>query len=116
MQQGSKLLLDMSYLNEVSGVDQNFISLMLNTFKNEAQKFVCDFEKQLQRGDFSLMRQMAHRMKPTGSYIGAASLTAYLRTLEDSSEKGDYSTARSVFEQVRKLIKNILIEIENLIV
>ncbi len=112
MQHGSNVSLDLNYLNEVSGGDPDFTSLMLNTFREEAKKFVRDFDTQLQRGDFSLMRQIAHRMKPTGSYIGAISLTAHIRTLEDSSEKGDYSAAKHVFEQVRKLIGNILIEIE----
>ena len=112
----SKSLVNLSYLNEISGGNGSFINAMLQAFKDESAIFLREMEKNLSKYDFMSMAKSAHKMKPAGAYIGVNTLTVLMSNLEQAASSTNELETNSLFGEVKKLIKKILNEIDNYVV
>ncbi len=107
-----KPLVDLSYLNDVSGGNGSFINAMLQAFKDESTIFLRDMERYIERCDFLSMAKSAHKMKPAGAYLGVNTLTALMNNLEQAAASTQQKDTTTLFGEVKKLIKKIVNEID----
>jgi len=106
------LFMNLDYLKDISEGNTAFIGLMLDAFKGEATEFLQSFESQLNSSDFTSMEKTAHKMKPTGAYIGANSLTMMIRNLEQAVKQTNRIEIQTLFSQVQNMVTSILKEID----
>lgn len=108
-----KSIVDLNYLNEISGGNGSFINAMLQAFKDESTIFLRDIEKSLSKYDFLSVARSAHKMKPAGAYIGVNTLTVLMSNLEQAASITNEKDTSSLFTEVKKLIRKILSEIDS---
>ena len=82
------LLYDLTYLNDVSHGDPNFINKMLQLFVSSVQSITKDLTIAFENKDFENVKKIAHSIKPTLDNLKVDSLKELVRLIE----KNDYST------------------------
>ncbi|HXD94444.1 MAG TPA: Hpt domain-containing protein [Bacteroidia bacterium] len=79
---------NLSYLNEISKGDANFIKEMISIFLSESPQEIQQLEKAITEVDFEKIRSTSHHMKSTIPFIGLDLLIAYeLSQIEDLAIK-----------------------------
>lgn len=110
-----KSLVDLGYLNEISGGNRSFVKAVLQAFKDESTIFLRDIEKYLTKYDFLSIAKSAHKMKPAGAYIGVNTLTVMMSNLEQAASITNAKDTQSLVTELKKLIKKILNEIDSFV-
>ena len=65
-----KLVLDLTFIKEISDDDQEFINDVLNTFLNEMPKDIAQMNQALTNQDVVMIGKMAHKTKSTLQTLG----------------------------------------------
>jgi len=81
--------LDLTYLNEISGGDEEFIVDMIETFLEETPKDVDDMKTQLEGQNWSELGKVAHKLKSSIKMFGFETLKNQVLFLEQSGKSGD---------------------------
>jgi len=74
-------IIDLSYLNEISGGDQGFINEMLELFINSTATEAPLFKQHLAKLDYEAIGHLAHKMKAPIQMLGANNLFLLIRDL-----------------------------------
>jgi HPt (histidine-containing phosphotransfer) domain-containing protein len=75
-------IIDLSYLNEISGGDQGFIKEMLELFVNSTATEAEQFDALLANNNYEGIGHLAHKMKAPIQMLGANNLFLLIRDLE----------------------------------
>lgn len=108
-----KSIINVDYLNELSGGNSSFINAMFHAFRDESRIFLRQMDQVIVNQDFLSVKRIAHRMKPAGAYIGADSLTLMVSNLELAADQTNSSEAATLFQSIKGLLKNIFTEIDS---
>ena len=65
-----KKVIDLTYLNEISKGDKNFINEMISIFLSETPEEINQLEKAIAYTDFEKIRAISHHMKSTVPFVG----------------------------------------------
>ncbi|HXU27678.1 MAG TPA: Hpt domain-containing protein [Bacteroidia bacterium] len=65
-----KKVIDLTYLNEISKGDANFIKEMIGIFLDETPEEINQLEKAITHADFEKIRAISHHMKSTVPFVG----------------------------------------------
>lgn len=84
----SKLKLDLSYLDMVSGGDKGFVIQMLDLFLTSIPPEVTRLKQFYEKGDFTFLSKSAHRMKATIQMLGEQELVALVAQTEQIGKTG----------------------------
>lgn len=90
-----KLTLDLTFLNEISGGDQDFIKDVLNTFLEEMPKDIEQMNQAILQQDNKMIGRMAHKTKSTLQTLGLHDLKKLALTIEQSI-KDEPATPKAV--------------------
>jgi HPt (histidine-containing phosphotransfer) domain-containing protein len=101
---------DLSFLNKISGGDQNFIIEMITTFKEMTPEFISNSRKYIENKDYLALSREAHKYIPGVSFFGMKDLEKDLTFLEE------YSKKETNLEQIPVLIERSINQIEEVIV
>lgn len=80
--------LDLSYLNEISGGDDEFIAEMIETFLEETPKDLSAMRSEMGAGDWSTVGKTAHKMKSSIKMFGYETLKNQALFIEQSGKSG----------------------------
>lgn len=109
-------IIDLSYLQEISGGDASFIKEMLELYINTTAQEANLFNDLLQRNDWEGIGHLAHKMKAPIQMLGANDLFNTIRTIENNGKNGtDLHEMPALIEKVQALVKESITEIEALI-
>jgi len=78
--------LDLTYLNEISGEDKEFIQDILNTFLEEMPKDIKQMNTALNENDTILIGKMAHKTKATLQLLGLSELKKLALDIEQTAK------------------------------
>ena len=78
---------DLGYLKELSGNNSEFISRMIDTFKEEMPEMITEIVQLLNESDYKAINRVAHKAKSMCSYLGCTSLRNIMIELEDPKVK-----------------------------
>ncbi|MGB0430005.1 MAG: Hpt domain-containing protein [Bacteroidia bacterium] len=81
--------LDLTYLNEISGGDEDFIKEMIETFLEETPKDLDQIKIHFDSKDWAEMGKTAHKMKSSIKMFGFESLKNKALFLEQNGKKGE---------------------------
>lgn len=100
--------LDLTYLNEISGGDKNFIREMLDLFVVTTASEAEQYDSLLANSEYERIGGLAHKMKAPVQMLGANDLFETIRSLEISGKE------RSNIDQIPSLIAKVKTEIASL--
>jgi HPt (histidine-containing phosphotransfer) domain-containing protein len=80
--ENSNIPLNLTYLKEMVGDNAEFIIEILDVFTDQTPIFMKDMETALAIEDWAKVGDMAHKIKPTLTYIGRDDLKDYAHDLE----------------------------------
>ena len=111
-----QLTVDLTYLNEISGGDQEFIEDILKTFLEEMPKDMEEMETAIGSNNFTLIGKVAHKTKSTLHTVGLEELKNLALKIEqtiktDASHAEIKPWAKSFVEymnEVYPIIKSML--------
>jgi|SRR6185437_10528165 len=66
----TKKVIDLSYLNEISKGDKNFIKEMIDIFLSETPEEIKQLEEAIAKTNFEKIRAVCHHMKSTVPFVG----------------------------------------------
>ncbi|MDZ4666991.1 MAG: hypothetical protein SGJ00_03805 [bacterium] len=108
--------IDLTYLKEISGGDNNFIKEMLELYINSTANEAVLFKDLLAKNDFESIGHLAHKMKAPIQMLGANELFNKIRVLE-AYGKEHYNTSElpELIERVTVLVDESIIEIREIL-
>jgi HPt (histidine-containing phosphotransfer) domain-containing protein len=80
--------IDLSYLKEMSGGDQQLVVEMIDIFKEQVGDFGKEMEELLSKKDYLALGKLAHKAKSSISIMGLNELSKDLKTLENLAREG----------------------------
>lgn len=83
------LLIDLSYLENISAGDDLFITEMINTFLNNTPVAITEMKEFGRTKDWSNVARVAHRIKPSATFMGIKALKPILQRIELFGEEAD---------------------------
>lgn len=81
--------LDLTYLNEISGGDEEFIAEMIETFLEETPKDAADMRTHLGEQNWTELGKVAHKLKSSIKMFGFETLKNQVLFLEQSGKSGE---------------------------
>lgn len=79
---------DLTYLKKLSKGDDDFVKQMISIFINQTPTAIQKMEADLSNKDWTSLRAVAHKMKPSFSFVGVTSLQEKIETIEDNAAQG----------------------------
>jgi HPt (histidine-containing phosphotransfer) domain-containing protein len=108
-------LIQMDYLNQLSGGDKEFERNILEQFLVQMPEELKQLEEALNDNNFDTARQTAHTLKSTVGYVGLTEeLHPYLERIEkgaaDGAEKlaADFTYVKTVCFQAKEEVQDLL--------
>lgn len=101
--------LDLTFLNDLSGNDNDFIVEILCMFNDGAPDVLTQLDGLLEKKDFVNFRSVAHKFKSSVSVFGDPDLTALVcKTERTALEAPDYRELRSLTDKLNIIINDLL--------
>ena len=107
------LQVDLSYLNEISDGDSEFVASILTTFLEECPKDLSGMKKGLDNGDLVSVGKLAHKNKSTLQLFGLLGLKQLAFDIEQTAKKDATHpsiapNAKVFIEYMEKLIPQVI--------
>ncbi len=103
-------MIDLSYLKEISGNDQEFIKEMLALYIQTTAAEAANLKDLLAKEDFEAIGHLAHKIKAPIQMLGAGELFEIVRSLEI------YGKERSLLEEMPQMIQRISTLVEESVI
>ncbi len=85
------LILDLSYLTEISDGDSEFIASILSTFVEETPKDIINMKQALAKSNIDQIGKLAHKNKSTLQLLGLLDLKQLAFDIEQAAKNNDTS-------------------------
>ncbi len=85
--QNEKRYTNLNFLLEISDGNDTFFKEFITLFLNSAPVAINDLETSLMKKDWEMMRQVAHKIKPSFNYVGLTELNKIAARIEDLAKK-----------------------------
>lgn len=109
-------MIDLSYLKEISGNDQEFIKEMLALFIQTTAAEAANLRDLLAKEDFEAIGHLAHKIKAPIQMLGATELFELIRLLEIyGKEKSHFAEMPHIIQQVELEVEKTVEEIKTLL-
>lgn len=98
------LQLDLSYLNEVAGGSSEFMVEMIDMFLDQTPDYFTQIDQSINDGDWSKVANIAHKIKPTLSFMGVDFAKNDMAEIERKAKNLDVvEEIRPAFDQLKSL-------------
>lgn len=106
-------LYDMSFLNKISGGDQEFIREMIDTFKEVAPAYLEKIKSSLKNNDINVLSKETHKFIPGVSFLGAKKLEKDLMKIEEFTKKSkNLDLVPGLIDAVDSKIKRLIVDFD----
>jgi HPt (histidine-containing phosphotransfer) domain-containing protein len=103
----SKPLIDLEYLETVTGGDEAFKTELLQTFFESMPKNFDDLQKAIGDNETYAIERAAHLIKGTCGSMGISSIQAIASELEEKGRNKDISDADKFLHQMQDILKQL---------
>lgn len=80
---GNREVINLDYLEQISGGEKEFINEMVQLFLDNTPKSVREMKEAMKNNDPVKLGEIAHKMKPSAIYMGNEELAGLLRDLQE---------------------------------
>jgi HPt (histidine-containing phosphotransfer) domain-containing protein len=105
--------LDLSYLDDVSGGDENFKKDLIKIFLQQVPEFISNMKKYHIEDDFKNLAKEAHTAKSSVLIFGMEETGAHLKKIQLLAEENQKHQIPGLLEQTIKEMENILAPLKN---
>ncbi len=106
---------DLTYLKEMTGGDQDFMESIITTFVNDTPNTLDQLQKSCAQSDWLGVGQAAHQLKPSLQFIGLKQTLEKVKTIErNCKESSDLSIIPALVSVVIQEIQHGIAELEEL--
>lgn len=93
--------IDLTYLKQLSNGSNEFINEMITVFMEQTPIEIGNLEKYLEAKDWKSLRAIAHKMKPSFSFMGMKELDSLIKLIEE------YAANETNLDQLPEMISRI---------
>ncbi|MCH8330271.1 MAG: Hpt domain-containing protein, partial [Bacteroidetes bacterium] len=104
--QGMYKIIDLSFLEEQSMGNKDYILRMINYFIEQTPQALDDIKIKLNEGDMETVGALVHKIKPTTQYYGLSDMEKKLQFIEDIAYNGGEK------EKIEPMLDEIVAECE----
>lgn len=110
---GKNKHIDLSYLRQISNGSNEFIGQMITVFIEEVPIEISNLEKHLANKDYKSLRAVAHKMKPSFSFMGVKELEDNVHLIEEySGEEKNLDQIPAMVANIKKVTDEVITELE----
>lgn len=107
--------LNLSYIRNLSGGNNQFVVRMLQTFCKNVPPGVAHLFVAADEGNYHEMQQAAHKLKTMFRYVGVDQVAEHLERLEFRTEDLTETERKNLLSQIDAASKRALIEAQDVI-
>ena len=105
----TEFTLDLSYLDEVSGGNKEFIVEMIDMFVAQTPAQVSQLVQAIENGDYKSIASLAHKIKPTLAFVGVEEIRLAFAEAESSArEQRDLEKIKTSFDNVEQVFEIVV--------
>jgi HPt (histidine-containing phosphotransfer) domain-containing protein len=105
--------INLAYLKQVAGDNQEFIIQMIEMFLQRTPEALHEMEEKFLTQSWEDLRNIAHRIKPTYTYVGLSDIHQVLSKIEKCCQtKTNLETISEMIEQVETLSETAFTELQ----
>lgn len=109
-------IIDLSYLNEISGGDSSFVKEMLELYVNTTAEEARLYYDLLKENNYEAIGHLAHKMKAPIQMLGASDLFNLVRSLEKYGKEGsNIEQIPAIIDEIQRQVELSIIEIKELL-
>lgn len=114
MSDDKEIVIDLSYLREVASDNTEFMIEMIDLFKAQTPGYIDQLTLAIDQKEWSRIAEMAHKIKPTMSFMGVESAKNTLGEIETKSRNQvDYEWIVEEYNQLKEIFKIMLVKLED---
>ncbi len=100
--------ISLAYLKDIADGSQEFMVEMIDIFLHQTPAYLAELEKSIENKDWSTVAEIAHKVRPTFTFIGVDQLTEIMASIEQKARSGeDLSTISKEFNEVKPLLRRV---------
>jgi HPt (histidine-containing phosphotransfer) domain-containing protein len=108
------IVIDLTYLKEVSSDNNEFIIEMIDIFQAQTPGYFDQLEAALGNKDWNRVAEMAHKIKPTLTFMGVESARVVMASIETRARDGvDLEGIKTDFEDLKEVFQIIYLKLED---
>lgn len=109
----AKIVVDLSYLKEVSSDNNEFMIEMIDMFQAQTPGYVDALSTAIAEKNWTKIAEMAHKIKPTLSFMGVEVAKEEMATIETRARnQEDYEGIVTDFENMKDVLEVIYEKLE----
>ncbi len=108
-----KPIIDLSYLEKISGNDPIFIEEMVRSFINESPKDLRNMERAHAQKEWKSISELAHKMKPSLTFMGMNQTMELLNELRDAAREQDEDQTLKLMQKLDGAINKAIKDLEH---
>lgn len=113
MSKEKEIVIDLSYLRDVSSDNTEFMIEMIDIFLTQTPGYVEQLIIAVDQKDWSKMADLSHKIKPTMSFMGVESAKNTLGDIETKARnQEDYEGIVAEFDKMKDNFKTIFVKLE----
>ncbi|MGB0429998.1 MAG: Hpt domain-containing protein [Bacteroidia bacterium] len=93
-------IIDIEHIKSFTGGDSVFIRQLVDIFLKRTPEYMDELKDAVNKKQWEVIKTMAHKVKPTFTYVGMAEFTDKVGAIEDYAIKKDISTIESILDEV----------------
>ncbi len=114
MEKKNKVLIDLSYLQEVASDNVEFMVEMIDIFVAQTPEYIKILEVAVANKDWAKIAEMSHKIKPTLAFMGANDAKETMAKIEHRSRiKEDYDGIVADFQSLKEDFEAIFSGLED---
>lgn len=103
MENNNKVLIDLSYLQEVASDNVEFMVEMIDIFLGQTPEYVSILSDAVDNQEWTKIAEMAHKVKPTLAFMGANEAKETMASIESRArDKEDYEGVLADFNNLKE--------------
>jgi PAS domain S-box-containing protein len=107
------LLYDLKNLRTIGNGDESFVSEMVKLFIDQTRSAGLAMQQALTEGNYLLLSQLAHKIKPSIDNMGIVSLKEKIRQLEiQSKQQESLPEITALLEDVNQVLAKVIVQLE----
>lgn len=113
MSKEKEIVIDLSYLRDVSSDNTEFMIEMIDIFLTQTPGYVEQLIIAVDQKDWSKIADLSHKIKPTMSFMGVESAKNTLGDIETKARnQEDYEGIVAEFDKMKDNFKTIFVKLE----
>ncbi|MCB0737842.1 MAG: response regulator [Bacteroidetes bacterium] len=92
--------IDDKKIRKFAGNDPVFMKQLIDIFLKRTPEYITELKTAIDQQDWDYIKMMAHKLKPTFTYVGLEHLTQKVGSIEDFAIKKDIMTIHEIMEDV----------------